>query len=90
MELIRGEALLERNYPAVHTVGRASSREPLLLDLTWAPPGGGGEALPLLALVGKGVVFDTGGLDIKSAAGMRLMKKDMGGAGGCQGCWGWV
>lgn len=70
-----GDALLEANYPAVHVVGRASSRRPRLIDLTW----GDAEA-PRLTLVGKGVCFDTGGLDIKPASAMRNMKKDMGGA----------
>ncbi|MGI9508380.1 MAG: leucyl aminopeptidase family protein [Geminicoccaceae bacterium] len=72
---IEGDALLEENFPAVHTVGRASSRAPRVIDLTW-----GDEGAPKLTLVGKGVCFDTGGLDLKPAAGMSLMKKDMGGA----------
>jgi len=73
----RGDALLKKNLPAIHAVGRAGAagREPCLIDLTW-----GSAKAPRLTLVGKGVVFDSGGLDIKSAAGMRLMKKDMGGA----------
>jgi leucyl aminopeptidase len=72
-----GDALLTANYPAVHAVGRAAveARAPRMIELTW-----GNKAHPVLALVGKGVVFDTGGLDIKPSAGMRLMKKDMGGA----------
>jgi leucyl aminopeptidase len=72
-----GDALLTANYPAVHAVGRAAvpARGPRMIELTW-----GNKAHPVLALVGKGVVFDTGGLDIKPSAGMRLMKKDMGGA----------
>lgn len=75
VDVITGEELLNQNHPAIHTVGRAAAREPRLIRLTW------GEARhPLVALVGKGVCFDTGGLDIKAAAGMRLMKKDMGGA----------
>jgi leucyl aminopeptidase len=72
-----GEGLLEANYPAVHAVGRAATpeRAPRMIEITW------GEAdRPLVAVVGKGVVFDTGGLDIKPSAGMRQMKKDMGGA----------
>ncbi len=74
-EAIVGEDLLKQNYPLIHAVGRASSQAPRLLHISW------GEAdAPRLALVGKGVCFDTGGLDIKPAAGMRLMKKDMGGA----------
>jgi len=74
-----GEALLEENYPAIHAVGRAASpeRAPRLIEIGWNLDQ---DALPLVALVGKGVVFDSGGLDIKGAAGMRHMKKDMGGA----------
>jgi leucyl aminopeptidase len=72
---IVGDELLKKNFPAIHAVGRASVRSPRLIELTW------GEAKhPRLALVGKGVCFDTGGLDIKPADGMRQMKKDMGGA----------
>jgi leucyl aminopeptidase len=70
-----GDELLEQNYPTIHMVGRASSHEPRLLDLRW-----GQKDAPLLTLVGKGVCFDSGGLDLKQPAGMRLMKKDMGGA----------
>jgi leucyl aminopeptidase len=75
--VITGEGLLEANYPAVHAVGRAAvpERAPRMIEISW----GAAEA-PRLVLVGKGVVFDTGGLDIKPSAGMRLMKKDMGGA----------
>lgn len=72
---IVGDELLKRNFPAIHAVGRASHRAPRLLRLDW-----GDDANPRLALVGKGVCFDTGGLDIKTADGMRNMKKDMGGA----------
>ena len=74
-----GDALLEDNYPAVHAVGRAaaSHRAPRVVEIGWNLDR---TELPLVALVGKGVVFDTGGLDIKAAAGMRNMKKDMGGA----------
>lgn len=72
---IEGKALLDQNYPMIHAVGRASSRAPLLVDFTW-----GKAKHPLLTLVGKGVCFDTGGLDLKPAAFMKLMKKDMGGA----------
>lgn len=80
-----GEELLAANFPAIHAVGRASSGAPRLLELRWTPgagdtPPGGRDALPLLTLVGKGVCFDSGGLDLKSASGMALMKKDMGGA----------
>jgi len=70
-----GEDLLERNYPTIHIVGRASSREPRLIDLRW-----GREDAPKVTLVGKGVCFDTGGLDLKPREGMLEMKKDMGGA----------
>jgi leucyl aminopeptidase len=75
--VIEGEGLLEANYPAVHAVGRAAAptRAPRMIEITWGEAG-----RPLVALVGKGVVFDTGGLDIKPSSGMRLMKKDMGGA----------
>ncbi|HEY9056922.1 MAG TPA: leucyl aminopeptidase family protein [Aurantimonas sp.] len=75
VETIEGDALLERNFPMIHTVGRASASAPRLIDLNW-----GGPDDPKLTLVGKGVCFDTGGLDIKPASGMLLMKKDMGGA----------
>ncbi|MFP4125712.1 MAG: leucyl aminopeptidase family protein [Alphaproteobacteria bacterium] len=70
-----GDDLLAANYPAIHAVGRASARAPRLLDLRWGDP-----SAPKLTLVGKGVCFDTGGLDIKPASNMLLMKKDMGGA----------
>jgi len=66
---------LEREFPAIHAVGRASSRAPRLIRMEWGDP-----AHPPLALVGKGVIFDTGGLSIKPTSGMALMKKDMGGA----------
>jgi leucyl aminopeptidase len=72
---IVGRELLEQNFPLVHAVGSASPREPRLLDLRW-----GNDAAPRVTLVGKGVCFDTGGLDLKPSAGMLLMKKDMGGA----------
>jgi len=70
-----GDELLAQNFPAIHAVGRAAARPPRLLELNW-----GDARHPRLAIVGKGVCFDTGGLDIKGAEGMRLMKKDMGGA----------
>lgn len=70
-----GEALLAEGFPAIHAVGRASVRPPRLLDLRWGDP-----ARPRVTLVGKGVCFDTGGLNLKPAQGMRNMKKDMGGA----------
>jgi len=69
------EALLAENFPAIHAVGRASDRRPRLIDFRW-----GDADAPKLTLVGKGVCFDSGGLNLKSAAGMKLMKKDMGGA----------
>jgi leucyl aminopeptidase len=77
LTVITGDALLDANYPAVHAVGRAAveARGPRMLEITW-----GDAADPVVAIVGKGVVFDTGGLDIKPSAGMRQMKKDMGGA----------
>ena len=74
LDTVEGDALLEQNFPMIHTVGRASDRAPRLIDMRW------GAAGPKLTLVGKGVCFDTGGLDIKPAASMALMKKDMGGA----------
>ncbi|MGH8216900.1 MAG: leucyl aminopeptidase family protein [Rhodanobacteraceae bacterium] len=70
-----GDGLLKAGFPTVHAVGRASARAPRVVELTWGNP-----KHPLLALVGKGVCFDTGGLDLKSHDGMRWMKKDMGGA----------
>ncbi|MBL0123364.1 MAG: leucyl aminopeptidase family protein [Betaproteobacteria bacterium] len=69
-----GDELLTHNFPAIHAVGRASHRPPRLIELIW-----GNEKHPRIAIVGKGVCFDTGGLDIKGAEGMRNMKKDMGG-----------
>lgn len=72
---IVGEALLEAGYPLVHAVGAASPRPPRLVELVWGEPDA-----PKLTLVGKGVCFDTGGLDIKPSSAMLLMKKDMGGA----------
>jgi leucyl aminopeptidase len=73
--VIVGDDLLAENYPTIHAVGRAGPKPPCLIDIVW-----GDESAPKLTLVGKGVCFDTGGLDIKPAGGMRLMKKDMGGA----------
>jgi len=69
-----GDQLLKKNYPAIHAVGRASTKAPRLIDLRWGAKG------PRVTLVGKGVCFDSGGLDLKTAPGMKLMKKDMGGA----------
>ena len=73
--VIVGKDLLTQNYPMIHAVGRAATAEPRLIDLVWGAP-----AAPKVTLVGKGVCFDSGGLDIKPASGMALMKKDMGGA----------
>ena len=76
LEVTRGDTL-EQEYPMVHAVGRAAARHhaPRIMHLTW-----GKESDPVLAIVGKGVCFDSGGLDVKSSTGMLLMKKDMGGA----------
>ncbi len=74
MEVIRDKALLTHNFPMIHAVGRAAERRPRLIDLRWGDTG------PRLTLVGKGVCFDTGGLNLKPGSGMALMKKDMGGA----------
>ena len=73
--VIQGDALLDANFPMIHAVGRASSDEPRLIDLRW-----GNVNHPKVTLVGKGVCFDSGGLDLKTASGMLKMKKDMGGA----------
>lgn len=75
VQTIIGDALLEQNYPMVHAVGRAGPEAPRVMELSW-----GDESHPQLALVGKGVAFDTGGLNLKTGNYMRLMKKDMGGA----------
>lgn len=80
---IVGDDLLAQNFPMIHAVGRASPREPRLIDLTWCKAGskaGGRADAPRVTLVGKGICFDTGGLDLKPSSGMLLMKKDMGGA----------
>jgi len=77
---IIGDDLLKKNYPAIHAVGRAHSRAPRLIDLRWGNP-----AHPKVTLVGKGIVFDTGGLDIKTRGGMDLMRKDKSGAGAALG-----
>ena len=74
-DILVGDQLLQNNYPAIHVVGGGANRAPRLIDMKW---GYGNN--PKLTLVGKGVCFDTGGLDLKSAAHMKLMKKDMGGA----------
>ncbi|KAA0571931.1 leucyl aminopeptidase family protein [Azospirillum sp. Sh1] len=75
VEVIVGQDLLDRDYPAIHAVGRASPREPRLIDLRWGNP-----EHPKVTIVGKGVCFDTGGLDLKPSSAMLIMKKDMGGA----------
>lgn len=72
---IVGDKLLDRNYPMIHAVGRASTRAPRLVDITW-----GDRRARRVTLVGKGVCFDTGGLDLKPTSGMKMMKKDMAGA----------
>ena len=80
---IVGDDLIAKNFPMIHAVGRASDRPPRLIDLVWDGPGsdaGGRTDARRVTLVGKGICFDTGGLDIKPASGMLIMKKDMGGA----------
>ena len=74
VSVIAGDKLLGANYPAIHAVGRAAADPPRLIDLTW-----GDARAPKVTLVGKGVCFDSGGLDLKPAGNMKLMKKDMGG-----------
>jgi leucyl aminopeptidase len=73
--VVAGDDLLAQNYPAIHAVGRASHRAPRIIELAW-----GDASHPHIAICGKGVCFDSGGLDVKTAIGMRNMKKDMGGA----------
>ena len=75
VSVITGDDLLTHNFPLIHAVGRASPRAPRLIDLTWGNPDA-----PKVTLVGKGIVFDTGGLDLKPSSAMLLMKKDMGGS----------
>jgi leucyl aminopeptidase len=75
VSVVAGDELLRKNFPMIHAVGRASDQAPRLIEMRWGPADA-----PKLTLVGKGVCFDTGGLDIKPASGMLLMKKDMGGA----------
>ena len=75
ISVISGDDLLAKNFPMIHAVGRASADAPRLIDFSW-----GRKSAPKVTLVGKGVCFDTGGLDIKPSSGMLLMKKDMGGA----------
>lgn len=87
LTVIKGDDLLNTGFPAIHAVGRAaaSPREPRLIDLSWVSNDHSGDALPTLTIIGKGVAFDSGGLNIKGAAGMRIMKKDMGGAAHAMG-----
>ncbi|MCW8470865.1 leucyl aminopeptidase family protein [Fluoribacter gormanii] len=80
-----GDELLQANFPAIHAVGRAAQQEPRLLSLIW-----GDENNPRITLIGKGVCFDTGGLNLKSPYGMRIMKKDMGGAAHVIGLAHWI
>lgn len=75
VSVTKGDDLLKKNFPMIHAVGRASVGAPRLIDMIWGP-----KNAPKVTLVGKGVCFDTGGLDIKPSSGMLLMKKDMGGA----------
>ena len=75
IEVIQGDQLLERGFPLIHAVGRASHHPPCLIDLTWGNP-----SAPTITLVGKGVCYDTGGLSLKPTSNMKAMKKDMGGA----------
>jgi leucyl aminopeptidase len=75
VRMIRGDDLISDKFPLVYAVGRAAAEEPRIVDFSW-----GRDDAPKVALIGKGVTFDTGGLDIKPASGMELMKKDMGGA----------
>jgi leucyl aminopeptidase len=75
VKVTEGSSLLSDNFPMIHAVGRASDRPPRLIDLRW-----GSERAPKVTVVGKGICFDTGGLDIKPGSAMALMKKDMGGA----------
>jgi leucyl aminopeptidase len=75
VSVTKGDDLLAKNFPMIHAVGRASDKSPRLIDMAW-----GARGAPKVTLVGKGVCFDTGGLDIKPSSSMLLMKKDMGGA----------
>ena len=85
VKLTIGDDLLSENYPAIHAVGRAADVAPRLIDMVW------GEAdAPKVTLVGKGVCFDSGGLDIKPSSGMRWMKKDMGGGATVLGLADWI
>ncbi|MFK7866950.1 MAG: M17 family metallopeptidase [Alphaproteobacteria bacterium] len=77
---IVGESLLEQNFPLIYHVGKAASSAPRLIELNWQPKSQNHKVLPCISLVGKGVTFDSGGLDIKPSNAMKLMKKDMAGA----------
>jgi leucyl aminopeptidase len=79
VKIIKDKELLKQNFPMIFAVGQASPRRPQLVEIKWKPTGKT-KKLPKIALVGKGMVYDTGGLNIKTGAGMRDMKKDMGGA----------
>jgi len=80
-QLHRRDDLTRQNFPLIYAVGMASPLAPRLIDWTWGDP-----AHPKVTLVGKGVCFDTGGLDLKPSSGMLIMKKDMGGP---PTCWRW-
>ena len=80
IDVVSGDGLLAKSFPLIHAVGRAAAALPRLIDLQW-----GRKDAPRVALIGKGVTFDSGGLDIKGADGMALMKKDMGGAANALG-----
>jgi leucyl aminopeptidase len=84
-EEVVGDTLLQANFPAIHAVGRAAAEAPRLACLSW-----GDDANPRITLVGKGVCFDSGGLDLKPSRGMRFMKKDMGGAANAIGLAQWI
>ncbi|OYZ14621.1 MAG: aminopeptidase [Sphingomonadales bacterium 28-64-96] len=75
VRMTTGEALIDQNFPAIHAVGRAAAQAPRLIEAVW-----GDAAHPVVAIIGKGITFDSGGLNIKPGGGMALMKKDMGGA----------
>ena len=85
LSVIRGDELLAQNLPLIHAVGKSSARSPRLIDMVWGNPDA-----PKITLVGKGVCFDTGGLDLKPSGPMALMKKDMGGAAAVLGLAGMI
>lgn len=80
IKVVKGDALIEENFPLIHAVGRASDRAPRLIELNWKPKTKNKGPTKKITLIGKGICFDTGGLDLKPAPNMLLMKKDMGGA----------